>query len=179
MSERQINCSEIFQSPIRLIDVSLFSSILKDIESLDKIFSDFPQSISIIDSFLYPIKDRLEIVQKITNSLENKEIWSNLFNLLIKNHRFSLILAILSDFESTILLLKNQLKVNLKIAYQHSPETIEKIKNKLENLFKYKIIFKTTIDSTIIGGFIATTDSMLVDGSIKHNLIRLSKIAEY
>ncbi|MCD4818275.1 MAG: F0F1 ATP synthase subunit delta [Candidatus Cloacimonetes bacterium] len=164
---------------IRLIDVGLFPSILKDIERLDKIFSDSPQSISIMDSFLYPIKDRLEIAQKITNTLQNKEIWSNLFNLLIKKHRFSLILMILSDFETNILSLRNQIKVKLKIAHKHSPETIEKIKIKLEDLFNNKIIFKTIIDPSIIGGFVAETDSMLVDGSIKNNLIRLSKIAEY
>ena len=163
----------------RLINPKLFSSILSDIESLNKIFQDSPQYIDIMNSFLYPLKGRIDIAQNIANKLKNKEIWNNLFNLLIKKHRFSLIMAILSDFETTILSSRNQIKVKLKIAHKHSPETIEKIKIKLENLFKYKIIFNTTIDSSIIGGFVAETDSMLVDGSIKHNLIRLSKIAEY
>jgi F-type H+-transporting ATPase subunit delta len=140
---------------------------------------DSPDSINTMDSLLYPIKSRINIAVDISNNLKNKEIWQNLFVLLIKKHRFSLISAILFDFESTILSSRNQIKVRLKIAHQHSPETIEKIKVKLEKLFKYKIIFNKIIDPSIIGGFVAETGSMQIDGSIKHNLIRLKKIAEY
>jgi len=164
---------------IRLTEVDSFSFFLNDIESLNKIFYNSPQLIKIMDSFLYPLKVRMDIAQKISNDLEKKEIWSNLFNLLIKKHRFSFILEILADFESIILSSRDQIKVRLKIAHKHEPVTIEKIKLRLENLLKHKIIFKTTIDPSIIGGFVAETDSILIDGSIKNNLIRLSKIAEY
>ena len=46
----------------------------------------------------------------------------------------------------------------------------------IKNVLKKDVILDIEINPEIIGGFIAQTESLLIDGSVKNNLIRLTKI---
>lgn len=158
------------------VNEDLYASILDDVYILNQIFASSPESIKIIDSFLLSIPKRIELSTNITAKLKNANIWKNLFEILIKKHRFSIILDILIEIEIFILHSRNQIKVVLKIAHSISNETLEKIKSKIVKILKKDIVLNIKITPEIIGGFVAEAESIHIDGSIKNNLIKFMNI---
>jgi len=158
------------------VNEDLYASIMDDVTILNQIFASSPESIKIIDSFLLSIPKRIELTKDITAKLKNKNIWKNLFEILIKKHRFSIILDILIEIEIFILHSRNQIKVVLKIAHSISNEILDKIKNKIVKILKKDIILNIKITPEIIGGFVAEAESIHIDGSIKNNLIKFIHI---
>lgn len=150
--------------------------IIKDISSLREILSE--DLIKTIDSFLIPQKKRFSMVDEISQELELGKIWRNLFQILVRKHRFIIILEILSNLEFHILEVNNQIKVSLHLARKQSEEITSIIQQKIAKLLKKDVVLNIQITPEIIGGFIAETESMLIDGSIKNNLIKLINISK-
>lgn len=154
----------------------LMDSLLEDINSLVTVFSQDPTLIKSFDSFVYPLKKRLDLAQNVADKLNNKNIWDNLFRILIKKHRFAIILDILIDLEEKILISRNQIKVSLKIAHEQTDKILNNITSVIKDILKKNVVLDIEIDPEIIGGFVAQTNSILIDGSIKNNLVRLVRI---
>ncbi len=150
-----------------------YYSVIKDIEFLRKAFAQDADYIKSINSFLFPLQNRIKLVEKISAQLNNKIIWENLFVLLVKKHRFTIIMEVLNEMENTVLISKNQVKASLTIAHEHSKMVLNKISSKIADILKKDVVMKVNIDPEIIGGFIAQTDSLLIDGSIKNSLVKL------
>ena len=154
----------------------MLDSLFEDINSLKAIFSQDASLIKSFDSFLYPLKERIDLALNVADKLNNKNIWENLFQILIKKHRFTIILDILIDLEERILDSRNQIKVSLKIAHEQTDKILNDIVKVIKDILKKDVVLDIEIDPEIIGGFIAQTNSILIDGSIKNNLVRLIKI---
>jgi F-type H+-transporting ATPase subunit delta len=120
----------------------------------------------------------MELAHTILEQVQNKEVWQNLFSLLIHKHRFYFIITLLDELEEAIYQEKNAKKVNLILAKKQKNEVVENIRKTIESIIGKKVLFVETIDPTIIGGFIARTESFIIDGSIHRNLIKLTQIAE-
>jgi len=153
------------------------TSFLKDITVLDKFFLENPETVKTADSLLYSLQKRISIIEEINKITQNRKVWNNLFQLLVRKHKFIIIRDILTELEATILENKNQEKVYLKIAHQHSDKILKKIKSIISNIIKKEVILDVTIDPEIIGGFVASTESLIIDGSIRNSLIKFKNIA--
>lgn len=154
----------------------MLDSLFEDINSLKAIFFQDPSLIKSFDSFLYPLKKRIDLALNVADKLNNKNIWENLFRILIKKHRFTIILDILIDLEERILDSRNQIKVSLKIAHEQTDKILNDIVKVVKDILKKDVVLDIEIDPEIIGGFIAQTNSILIDGSIRNNLVRLIRI---
>jgi F-type H+-transporting ATPase subunit delta len=80
--------------------------------------------------------------------------------------------------EQIILFNQGKEKVTVILAREEKPETIKKIEKKISEIIKKEIVTEIVLDPSIIGGFIAKTESLTINGSIKGNLIRLKKLIE-
>ena len=154
----------------------MLDSLYEDISSLKIIFSQDTSLIKSFDSFLYPLKKRLDLALNVADKLNNKNIWENLFRILIKKHRFAIIPDILIDLEERILDSRDQIKVSLKIAHEQNDNILNDIVEVVKDILKKDVVLDIEIDPEIIGVFIAQTNSILIDGSIKNNLVRLIRI---
>jgi len=145
----------------------------EDIIALLAVFAENKEYITALNSFLFPLKERLELAEKVAAELRMSNVWKSLFQLLIKKHRFNILNDILDGLEYYILAEDNKLKVTLTMAFEHNKEMINEIVNRVEKELKSKIEKTIVIDPTIIGGFIAETETVRIDGSIQNNLVRL------
>lgn len=152
------------------------NSILTDIESMSNSIKTEPKQINVVNSLLFPMNKRMEIAMDMTQKLKNTELWKNLFGILIKKHRFNIVTDILQDLENKILDKKNQIKVSLTIAHNLPEDVLNSISEKLKDILKKDVILDVKINPEILGGFVATTNSLLIDGSIKNNLVKLLKV---
>jgi F-type H+-transporting ATPase subunit delta len=158
------------------IDEKHFASFRKDIRKLENIFWEHPEFIKSINSLLFPLQKRLDLALEVSHNLQNQKIWSNLFDLLVKKHRFDIIDDILLELEDAILIKDNHVKVQLTIAHEHPEKVMESISAKIKKILKKDIELNIKIDPNIIGGFVAQTESLMIDGSIKNNLAKLMQV---
>jgi len=164
------------QAIISGLDDNEINSILTDIELMNNSIETEPELVISVNSLLFPLNKRMDIAMEMTHKLANSELWKNMFSILVKKHRFNIITDILQDLENKILDKKNQIKVSLTIAQKLPEAVLDSIAVKLKNILGKDIILETNIDPEIVGGFVATTDFLLIDGSIRNNLVKLLKI---
>ncbi|MCF7857886.1 MAG: ATP synthase F1 subunit delta [Candidatus Cloacimonetes bacterium] len=164
------------QAIITDLDEKEIHSILSDVEILQSTLAKYPEILSILNSHLYTHDLRLEIVHEMSKNLKNSKLWENLFSILLKKHRFIILNLILQDMEKNILHIKNQIKIDMTIAHELSKKMLDSISKKIEDIVKKDVILNIKIDPDILGGFVARTDSMVIDGSIKNNLVKLLNV---
>lgn len=148
-----------------------YEKLLNDINLLQNFLNNNPDTVKLLDSMLYPMPFRQKFVCEISKFLKLASIWENLFQILINRHKFNLINEILDEMEKALFKIQNMLKVTLRTAREHTPETIENIRKLIENRLNCKVIFRQVLDPQVVGGFVAETESMLIDGSVRSNLI--------
>jgi len=68
--------------------------------------------------------------------------------------------------------------VKIIFAQNESETIIKKIEAKVANIIGKAVVSETFVNPAIIGGFIAQTESLRIDGSIKGNLVRLQKLIQ-
>ncbi len=158
------------------IKAAEYDDLRKDIKFLLAAFQKDQSYIKVLDSPIYHLNDRLQAALEITQELSKQKLWESLFKILIKKHRFSLIDNILKALDKFILESKNQVHLELILACKHPKSIIEKIEEKIKDILKKDLEIEMKIDAEILGGFVARTENFLIDGSIKHNLVRLINI---
>ncbi len=153
-----------------------FKDLRADIKNMTEIFHQDTDYLKSLDSMMFPFQKRLEAALEITKGLSKQKLWKNLFEILIKKNRFSLIDDILGVLDADILHLENKVYVNLTIAHKHSKEVMQQIESEIKKILKKDVEITIKINPDILGGFVAETESFLIDGSVKHNLVKLEKI---
>jgi F-type H+-transporting ATPase subunit delta len=66
-------------------------------------------------------------------------------------------------------------EVEVKTAFEFSPEQSERLKKNLEQLIGKKVILNFIVDTKVIGGFIARVGDSVYDASLQHQLDLLKK----
>ena len=154
-----------------------YDSFLNDIHRLQEILAIHTDIISSLDSFLYPPRKRIALAKELTTDLKHSSIWKNLFIILVNKHKFSIITVILYSLEELVLDKNNTVKVNLTLAFEQSDNIVNEIKQYVKSILKKNVIFKVTVNPVIIGGFVAETDHIRIDGSIKNNLVKFAQLS--
>ena len=160
------------------LDASEYDDILADARLLKEVFSTNSDYVKDINSLSYPTQERLKVAVEITRKLAKQQLWENLFRILVKKHRFLLIEEILETLDEEILFERNQIRVNLTVAHRLSEDVIQSITAKVKAILKMEPVMEISYDPAIIGGFVAQTESYLIDGSIRNNLVNLTRIRE-
>jgi F-type H+-transporting ATPase subunit delta len=157
---------------LKLIDKKEYPQLQQDIKQLREICQISVEQLKILDSMLLSFPNRIEVGKQLTESLNFEEIWTNLIKILISKHRVEILTAICDELEEHILATKNECKVTLQVAHEHPEKTIEQIKQKVKKILNKEILVNLKINPEILGGFVAETDSLRIDGSIKNNLVK-------
>lgn len=104
-----------------------------------------------------------------------KEEGINLVKLLIQNDRIILTPQIATLYESFKAEHEGYVDVEVMSAYALSKEEQKKFATVLEKKLDKKVHITTSIDKSLIGGFLAKAGDTVIDGSIKGQLQQLAK----
>ena len=100
----------------------------------------------------------------------------NFLKLLIENDRLMLAPQISKLYESFKAEHEGYVDVEVISAYALSKEEQNKFATTLKKILNKKIHITTSIDKSLIGGFLAKAGDKVIDGSIKGQLQQLAKI---
>jgi F-type H+-transporting ATPase subunit delta len=98
----------------------------------------------------------------------------NLVRLLIQNKRLDLLPVIAEEYEMLRTEHEGVADVDVVAAAPLTQEQIDRLGNALAGRLGRKVRLHTRVDESLIGGFVIRTGDLVIDGSVKDRLSRLS-----
>jgi len=97
----------------------------------------------------------------------------NFVRILLEKSRLPEMAQILALYEELAEEAQNRLRVRVKSAFPLSPALQEEVRQRFAHYTSKDIVIDQEIDPTLIGGLVAQMGSLVLDGSIRNELLRL------
>ncbi len=126
-----------------------------------------------INNPLYDAVDRKKLLQAIVGKLNLSKVMSSFLILLYDKGRFDFVSSINELYQKLADELKGIARASLVSATELSSETVEKIRTSLSKKTGKDIILDTKQDPDLIGGIVTRIGDLVLDGSIKTQLLNM------
>ncbi len=160
---------------LALFSLAEFKDLRNDIYFLLKDIEENSKLKPFLASPLIKATEKMKLFKEISATLHYGERWNSLLELLIKNNREIHIQTILEEIDKMILEQLSVCKVTIKVAHEIDDKLKADIEEKISESLHKKIIPTYVIDLSVGGGFIAETDSQIINASLKHNIERFTQ----
>ena len=151
-------------------------SVLENLQSLKKLIVNNKELYSITKSPLISSNDKLEILIKITSSLNLNKLSITFLKVISNNKRFARLTSIITQFININANKRGDVLADITSADELSGEQKINIQNQLKNILGDKLSLSFKVDKKIIGGLIVKVGSKMIDTSLANKVNKL-KIA--
>jgi F-type H+-transporting ATPase subunit delta len=123
---------------------------------------------------------RAALVGDIAGAVKGGELFKtaegkNLLTVLAENDRLTALPEIAVQFDALKTAAENKVKVTVTSATAVDKPLAEQIKKSLEQRLKRTVELTLAVDASLIGGAIIQADDMVIDGSVRTRLQRLTE----
>jgi F-type H+-transporting ATPase subunit delta len=123
---------------------------------------------------------RATLVGSIASAIKGGELLTsaagkNLLQLLAENDRLTALPEIAAQFDALRAEAENKVKVTVTAATQVDGAIAEQIKKALQHKLGRAVELTLAVDASLIGGAIIQADDMVIDGSVRTRLQRLTE----
>ena len=122
---------------------------------------------------LYAVSERKKVLEKVIDKVGVSKVMVSFFLLLFDKGRFGFLHAINDFYQILADELQGIARANLVSATELSSETVEKIRTTLSEKTGKDIILEVDQDPGLIGGIISRIGDLVLDGSIKSQLLNM------
>ena len=157
-------------------DLSLQETILSELNNINEIINKVKDAKVIFTTPVIAKDEKKELIQKLLQGKIDQKVLNFLF-LLIDKQRFNMLPEIQDELNKLVNKLKGIVVAEISSASALDNETLEKLKQKLENILTKdkKILVESKIEPELIGGIKVKMDDLVFDGSIKGKLENLKR----
>ncbi len=146
-----------------------------ELEGATRIFCEDQQLDSIINNPLYPAVSRKQILQTILQKLALSDVMNAYLLLLFDKGRFGFLKTINEFYQKLADDYKGIARATLSSAIELSEDTIEKIRSALSRKTGKEIVLEVTHDPSLIGGIVTKIGDLVLDGSIRTQLLNMKE----
>jgi F-type H+-transporting ATPase subunit delta len=122
---------------------------------------------------LYDVGGRKKVLQAVIDNLNTSKVMSSFLLLLFDKGRFGYLSDINEFYKKLADELKGIVRASLVSAAELSSETVEKIRTTLSKKTGKDIILEVDQDPSLIGGIVSRIGDLVLDGSIKTQLLNM------
>ncbi len=122
---------------------------------------------------LYNAEERKKVFQGVIEKLNLSKVVSSFLMLLFEKGRVAFIISINDFFQKLADELKGVATASLVSATELSEETVEKIRAALSKKTGKQIVLEVEQDPGLIGGIVTRIGDLVLDGSIKTQLLNM------
>ena len=151
-------------------------SVLENLQDLKKTIDNNKELSLLIKSPLISSNDKLEILIKLTSSLNFNELSVTFLKVVSNNKRFASLTSIISQFININDNKRGNVLADVTSADEISEKQRVNIKDKLRIILGDKLSLNFKVDKKIIGGLIIKVGSKMIDTSLANKINKL-KIA--
>jgi len=157
------------------VDQNLMHQITADFQNLEVFLNKTPDLIQYLNNPLIKPEQKREVLDKTLKAQINKETFKFLI-VLVDRSRINLLEAIITSYLQLVYNAASIKMIEVTTAYAFTnlqKNTLIKKLKELTNAREIRLVI--TVDSSLIGGFLITTDSKVLDFTIKNQLQKLAK----
>ena len=147
----------------------------KNLNELAETFATVPEVADALVNPVYPVEVREKVMEHLVQSLQATSIMKNFLLLVVRKKRAAVLPEIAEAFQGLVDQLGNICQGSVTSATDLSDELKGKVKAALEKLTGKTVVLSTKVDSAIIGGIVAKVGDLVLDGSIKTQLMGLKE----
>ncbi len=144
-----------------------------------KEFADFcsahDEFFQVISNRIFPIENRKKITEKILEKSTFSDLMKNFLSLLLEKNRIGAIKEITDHYSRLIDEISNITRAEVITARPLKQDALDKLVQALKALTAKEVKVSVEEDASIMGGLIVRTGDLVLDGSVKSQLKRLSE----
>lgn len=153
---------------------ALGGSLLEQIDRFREAASRFPELARFLESPRVSEEKKEELIGRLFEG-EAKQILTRFVRLLLRKGRIGYLAKALSLYPKLYDARRGVLKGTLTTAYPLEPEVLARLKSKLEAEVRLLLDLTLVENPEILGGFIFSTGTTLIDASIQRQLAELGE----
>ena len=157
------------------VEKNIMHQITADFQNLESLFSESSELNEYLNNPVVSQKAKREVLAKLLKSQINTETFKFLM-VLIDRDRINLLSAVINNYLELVYQTASikMVEVSTASAFTNSQKDtlIQKLKE-LTNAREIRLV--TTVDPTLIGGFLIKTESKVIDFTVKNQLQQLAK----
>ena len=157
------------------IKKSEFEKIRDEFEKFLSVYNEMEFVRDFFSNMFYTKNQKIEVIEKISNTLKLDERLKRFFVLLVKKRRISMVSEIYDEFVKVWERESNIYPVEIISAKKLTNEEKNKIEKAFSKFLSGKLNPTYSIDEKLIGGVIVKVGSTYYDGSIKGALNKLKE----
>lgn len=145
----------------------------RELEGVAHLLAERKELADTIANPLYNADERRKVFQGVIEKLKLSKVMSSFFMLLFDKGRVAFIISINEFFQKLADELKGVASASLVSATELPAETIEKIRSALSKKTGKEITLDVKQDPGLIGGIVTKIGDLVLDGSIKTQLLNM------
>ena len=145
----------------------------KELERIANLFAGEKELEQAVCNPLYRFEQRQKVLKKIIEALQVSRIMSAFIGLLFEKRRIVYLAQINEFYQKLADQLNGIERASLISAIRLSSEAVDNIRQSLNKMTGKQIILEQELDSSLIGGVVTKIGDLVLDGSVKTQLINL------
>jgi F-type H+-transporting ATPase subunit delta len=143
------------------------------LQRLARLIDDTPELKSLLYNPSISRHFKEELITDLTQRLRIGPMETNFVRLLLEKGRLPDMPQIIALYDALAEEAQNRLRVRVKSVVPLTPEVEAEVRQRFAQYTSKDIIIDQEIDPTLIGGIIAQMGSLVLDGSIRNELLRV------
>ncbi len=156
-------------------DNNKLKELEKDLSVLELILSDVAELTSILETPLMSRAEHQKAMNILCKEAKISDVMQRLISIIAGNRRLNCLVAITVELRRLISAHKGEITVDVISAVELSAEQAKRISSILKKELNQSIELHTTHDANLIGGLIIKAGSLMLDGSIKTQLSKMTR----
>ena len=144
-----------------------------ELDGISTLMDEVKEFEQVIGNPLYDTTARKQILQAVIEKMAPSAVMKSFLLLLFDKKRFSFLRDINTFYQKLADELKGVAQASLISAVELPSETIAKIKKSLSEMTKKEIKLDVDQDPSLIGGIVTKIGDLVLDGSIKTQLLNM------
>ena len=154
----------------------VIKKVLKDIDSLARIFSEDDQIITTFSNRIWTSSSKKDAISKIAKKLDLSDELKSCLEIMVDNNRMKEFPNVLNEFKHIYYQKHNIEEIEVLTVQALTSTQDKKLKTLLEKKLSKEVLINYTIKPEILGGLIIKYGSSMIDDSIARKLTRLEMI---
>ena len=145
----------------------------EQLKHLAQLIDDTPDLKSLLNNPAISQHFKENLLTDLSQRLRMGTLETNFVRILLQKGRLQEMPQIVALYEVLAEEAQNRLRVRVKSAFPLSPALQEEVRQRFAQYTSKDIVIDQEIDPTLIGGIVAQMGSLVLDGSIRSELLRL------
>ncbi|MCL2761327.1 MAG: ATP synthase F1 subunit delta [Desulfuromonadales bacterium] len=155
------------------VEENALEKFQQELSEVEMLLLNQPELNAVLLSPVYGVEEKHTVFGEIAAKLGLSETIRNFFMLILERNRLSCLPNIVSLYKDLADELSGVMRAVVTSALKINEVKVEEVKTALEKNSGKKVILKVEEDPALIGGIVTKIGNMVLDGSVKTQLIKI------